>query len=345
MKKRIGIWILSLLMFMSSIGLGAYAANAVITAVDLPVSETMFYTGASITNPVFYDTLDCTVGGNTVSVSGFKWTCSNYSAATAGTYTFTASAPSGYSFGCTAPTIKVTVKSGDISSHRGHFESNDLTGLKATVKGVEGTYNRLYDLTGFNELRAASTADISSGVRISGGIDYKSKMVKATTSHIVVSGANVQGVYGGSYGTNYIGTSDITIENSNVSEVFAGSINGTFSGTTNIWVGGSSAVSKISCGGIYSTDATVSSSNLTVVGGADVTYTGIVNIYIDATDIIGLKQNPTNGRRFSPIFLFIGHFSIQNEKMLLLKQRRKIEYGKDKAFVDFSKSMNAFFHF
>ena len=31
--------------------------------------------------------------------------------------------------------------------------------------------------------------------------------------------------------------------------------------------------------------------------------------YIDATDIIGLKQNPTNGRRFSPIFSFIGHLS------------------------------------
>lgn len=71
----------------------------------------------------------------------------------------------------------------------------------------------------------------------------------------------------------------------------------------------------------------------------------VVGEYIDATDIIGLKQNPTNGRRFSPIFSFIGHFSIQNEKMLLLKQRRKTEYGKDKAFVDLSKSMNAFRHF
>ena len=68
-------------------------------------------------------------------------------------------------------------------------------------------------------------------------------------------------------------------------------------------------------------------------------------IYADATDIIGLKQNPTNGRRFSPIFSFIGHFSIQFWKMLLLKQRRKTEYGKDKAFVDLSKSMNAFLHF
>ena len=70
-----------------------------------------------------------------------------------------------------------------------------------------------------------------------------------------------------------------------------------------------------------------------------------VDVYTDATDIIGLKQNPTNGRRFSPIFSFIGHFSIQFDKMLLLKQRRKTEYGKDKAFVDLSKSMNAFRHF
>lgn len=31
--------------------------------------------------------------------------------------------------------------------------------------------------------------------------------------------------------------------------------------------------------------------------------------YVDATDIIGLKQNPTNGRRFSPIFVLFGHFS------------------------------------
>ena len=28
----------------------------------------------------------------------------------------------------------------------------------------------------------------------------------------------------------------------------------------------------------------------------------VVEIYVDATVIIGLKQNPTHGRRFSPIF-------------------------------------------
>lgn len=37
-------------------------------------------------------------------------------------------------------------------------------------------------------------------------------------------------------------------------------------------------------------------------------------IYADATDIIGLKQNPTNGRRFSPIFSFIGHFRHKSRK-------------------------------
>lgn len=34
----------------------------------------------------------------------------------------------------------------------------------------------------------------------------------------------------------------------------------------------------------------------------------VVGEYVDATDIIGLKQNPTNGRRFSPIFVLSGHF-------------------------------------
>ena len=43
----------------------------------------------------------------------------------------------------------------------------------------------------------------------------------------------------------------------------------------------------------------------------------IVGKYIDATVIIGLKQNPTYGRRFSPIFLFIRAFCGAKRKMLL----------------------------
>lgn len=34
-----------------------------------------------------------------------------------------------------------------------------------------------------------------------------------------------------------------------------------------------------------------------------------VDVFADATDIIGLKQNPTNGRRFSPIFFVYRAFS------------------------------------
>ena len=48
--------------------------------------------------------------------------------------------------------------------------------------------------------------------------------------------------------------------------------------------------------------------------------------YVDATVIIGLKQNPTNGRRFSPIFYIIGHFVGQNTGCHY-KPRRKTEYG------------------
>ena len=51
-----------------------------------------------------------------------------------------------------------------------------------------------------------------------------------------------------------------------------------------------------------------------------------VDVYTDATVIIGLKQNPTNGRRFSPIFCFIGHFVGQNTGCHY-ESRRKTEYG------------------
>ena len=36
--------------------------------------------------------------------------------------------------------------------------------------------------------------------------------------------------------------------------------------------------------------------------------------FVDATDIIGLKQNPTNGRRFSPIFHLSGIFRYKTRK-------------------------------
>ena len=43
----------------------------------------------------------------------------------------------------------------------------------------------------------------------------------------------------------------------------------------------------------------------------------LYEVYADATDIIGLKQNPTYGRRFSPIFLIYRAFCGAKRKMLL----------------------------
>ena len=40
-------------------------------------------------------------------------------------------------------------------------------------------------------------------------------------------------------------------------------------------------------------------------------------VYADATVIIGLKQNPTNGRRFSPIFLLYRAFCGAKHRMPL----------------------------
>lgn len=43
----------------------------------------------------------------------------------------------------------------------------------------------------------------------------------------------------------------------------------------------------------------------------------LIEIFADATVIIGLKQNPTNGRRFSPIFLLYRAFCGAKHRMPL----------------------------
>lgn len=43
----------------------------------------------------------------------------------------------------------------------------------------------------------------------------------------------------------------------------------------------------------------------------------VVGEFVDATVIIGLKQNPTNGRRFSPIFLLYRAFCGAKRRMPL----------------------------
>ena len=52
----------------------------------------------------------------------------------------------------------------------------------------------------------------------------------------------------------------------------------------------------------------------------------LVDIYADATVIIGLKQNPTHGRRFSPIFLLKSGI-LWGKTQNATTKRRKTEYG------------------
>ena len=51
-----------------------------------------------------------------------------------------------------------------------------------------------------------------------------------------------------------------------------------------------------------------------------------VRVYADATVIIGLKQNPTHGRRFSPIFLLKSGI-LWGKTQNATTKRRKTEYG------------------
>lgn len=52
----------------------------------------------------------------------------------------------------------------------------------------------------------------------------------------------------------------------------------------------------------------------------------VVEIYADATVIIGLKQNPTHGRRFSPVFLLKSGI-LWGKTQNATTKRRKTEYG------------------
>ena len=52
-----------------------------------------------------------------------------------------------------------------------------------------------------------------------------------------------------------------------------------------------------------------------------------VKVYTDATVIIGLKQNPTHGRRFSPIFFLLKSGILWGKTQNATTKRRKTEYG------------------
>ncbi|MBR3870871.1 MAG: MBL fold metallo-hydrolase [Clostridia bacterium] len=289
MKRFIAI-ILALLLMIPT-GITAMASGGTITSVNLPVSQTEFYTNAAIESPVFYSSLECVVNNKTVTVDGFTWECSNYSSSTVGTYVFSAVAPSGYSFACDVPTITVDMNSGAPSRRTDYFISNDYKGQSISVKAApdDATGNRLYDRTGFNDLRP-TVANSDTSIHIVAGIDYKKKMTASTTANIALFDASVSSIHGGSYGTNYIGTTDIYVYGGSISQgLYAGGANGKFEGTTNIYLSGSPSIFLLMFGGHYNYGS-LNASYGAVVGSEDVSYNGTVNVYI-AEDFDGEISN------------------------------------------------------
>ncbi|MBR3870872.1 MAG: MBL fold metallo-hydrolase [Clostridia bacterium] len=276
MKRFIAV-VLALLLMIPT-GITAMAADTAITSVNLPVSETDFWAGSAITDPVFYSSLECVVGGKVTTVDGFTWECADYKSDTAGTYTFSAVPPTGYTFKCDVPTIKVNMKSGTIYHHIGYYISRDYVGQYVSVVN-----NVFHDRTGCNPLL---TSTVGEGLRFVAGIDYKRKMTEATTANIMVKDTTLTSIFAGSYGTNFIGTSNVYVNGGAITKgLYAGSASGTFDGTTNIYLSGSPIIKEISCGSYYDVAAKTSGSG-SIVGTWEVSYNGTVNIYI-ASDFAG----------------------------------------------------------
>ncbi|MBQ3593437.1 MAG: MBL fold metallo-hydrolase, partial [Clostridia bacterium] len=270
------------LMLMLPTGITAMAADTAITSVNLPVSETDFWTGSAITDPVFYPSLECVVDGNVTTVDGFTWECADYKSDTAGTYVFSAVPPTGYTFGCAVPTIKVNMKSGGGYHHAGYYMGRDYVG-----QYISAINNKLYDRTGMNQLL---TGELGEGLRLIAGIDYKRTMSTSAVADVYMENTTLTSLYAGSFGTNFMGTSNVYVNGGTVTNVLcAGSVNGSFEGTTNIYLSGSPTIKELSCGSRYDVDAKTSGQGSTV-GTWNVSYDGTVNVYI-ADDFAGEITN------------------------------------------------------
>lgn len=312
MKKRFLIILCICLFLLNGMVVYANESDKVITDVALPYNYTELYADLNITSPQFYDTINCKVNGEDAIVSGVTWTSDDYAADTVGVYTFSAVAPEGYQFaeGMT-PTMTVRVRDADTSASKGlatrggyffsrypsgnSYDTNNATGFHAMVKpsGNAKNPNSIYDITGFNKI---FTDNASPRIKLLGGMDYSglpagksyAEDKKELNSNIALdgedTGATIAAMYGGSYGNVFYGTTNIYVNNGTLTEgIYAGSLNGDFEGTTNIYLSGNSSVPKLYLGSIY--NDTVKQSGK-VIGEADVSYKGTINVYI-AEDFTG----------------------------------------------------------
>ncbi len=313
MKKRFLIILCICLFLLNGMVVYANESDKVITDVVLPYDYTEFYAGLSVTSPQFYDTINCKVNGEDTTVSGVTWTSNDYAAATVGVYTFSAVAPEGYQF-AEAETPTITVRVRHIEDGKGlvtrggyffsrypsgnSYDTNNATGFHAMVKpsGDTKNPNSIYDITGFNKI---FTDNASQRIKLLGGMDYSGLQAgksyaedkKELNSNIALdgedTGATIAAMYGGSYGNVFYGITNIYVNNGTLTEgIYAGSLNGDFEGTTNIYLSGNSSVPKIYLGSTYNDTVKQSSK---VIGEADVSYKGTINVYIadDFTGSIG----------------------------------------------------------
>ncbi len=286
--KRIIAIILALLLMIPT-GITAMAVGGTITSVNLPVSETDLWSGAEITTPTFYSSLECVVGGKVTTVDGFTWKCDNYSYDTVGSYVFTAVAPSGYTFGCDTPTITVNVKSGGIYHCASYFMARDYVGQHISFRKASDTLGKFYDRTGFNNLVPTSEGT-GHALNLIAGVGYKKTMTEPATANVWLDNAGINYYFAGSFGTNFKGTSTVYVNGGTIDTgLYAGSVNGTFEGTTNIYLSGAPVIKTLSCGGHYEVNAKTSGNGSTV-GSNVVSYDGTVNIYL-ADDFTGKITN------------------------------------------------------
>ena len=212
---------LAVLMTVSAFPISVFAADNVITAVDMTglVTETVFPTGR-VTEPTFYATIPATVDGVETDLPVTWAIPEGYDGTTLGTYTFTA-VTDGYTWECDAPTITAQVINASLknSSSKYAFVCADGSTLHVVLKGNSGK-TCVYDATGCNAL----TKTFSSALTYyAGSFGTSSPNTSGTTKVTVTDGANFVTLFAGGYNRSHTGDSEIDIYGlANVTNVYGG---------------------------------------------------------------------------------------------------------------------------
>ena len=268
---------LAVLMTVSVLPVSVFAADNVITAVDMTgfVTETVFpYNPGSgdaywstyasnVTNPTFYPTIPATVDGLETDLP-VTWVSNDYKSNAPGTYTFTAVAE-GYTWECSAPTISVkVVDAGMIVATRryGFSSSSDC------IIGFVVDNNKFYDATGCNVIVQSDGADYSvptksNSYRITAGQNSRSGTGKTAYSglstgdlKLVVKNTTVDIVHGGGHGISHADKTYTYVSDSTIGTVFAGGYASDVQGDSYVDVSGKVTIGTINGANYNNSSAT-----------------------------------------------------------------------------------------